>query len=290
MVARSAKGGSKGQELAFGAQALLQRSQRHAGLDAQREIAGIVCLDLIEGTGFQHHVRRPWQAAQRKLGAAAAGHDGHAQLRAGGQHRRHLGGARGSNDDRGDQAVDRACLQIGGLNRLGRDDVTQRVRDCFGRWRGAPARGVTCHHPQYEGGAAAGQPGPTQVIVARTRSALREARVALVGTVGLVPTLGALHDGHAALLRTARAQCDAVVATLFVNPRQFDSAADLAAYPRNEAADLDVFEAAGVDVAYLPATEEMYPDGFTASVHVGPLGEVLEGADRPGHSTAWRPS
>ncbi len=119
--------------------------------------------------------------------------------------------------------------------------------------------------------------------MARTRSALREARHALEGTVGLVPTLGALHGGHAALLDAARARCDAVVATLFVNPRQFESAASVAGYPHNEATDLEIFEAAGVDVAYLPTADEMYPNGFAASVQVGPLGEVLEGADRPGH-------
>jgi pantoate--beta-alanine ligase len=103
-------------------------------------------------------------------------------------------------------------------------------------------------------------------------------------TVGLVPTMGAFHAGHHALIQAARAEQDAVVVSLFVNPAQFNDAADLAAYPRSE--DDDGAEAAelGVDVLFAPPVSEIYPDGFATSVRVAGLGEVLEGAERgPGH-------
>ena len=103
------------------------------------------------------------------------------------------------------------------------------------------------------------------------------------GVVGLVPTLGGLHDGHASLFGAARAECDTVVASLFVNPAQFDRAADLSRYPRDEAADAELAAAAGVDVLFAPAVDEMYPAGFQTWVEVEELGRVLEGAHRPGH-------
>jgi len=119
----------------------------------------------------------------------------------------------------------------------------------------------------------------------RTIAALREA---LAGprrageTIGLVPTMGALHDGHAELLRRARAETDLVVMSLFVNPAQFDEAADLAAYPRTEAADAAIAEAAGVDVLFAPPAEEVYPDGFATTVKVAGPALGLEGERRAG--------
>jgi pantoate--beta-alanine ligase len=98
---------------------------------------------------------------------------------------------------------------------------------------------------------------------------------------GLVPTMGALHDGHVALLRAARAENETVVMSLFVNPAQFDEEQDLAAYPRDEARDLEVAEREGVDVVLAPGAEELYPPGFTTWVDPGETG--AEGAARPGH-------
>jgi pantoate--beta-alanine ligase len=98
---------------------------------------------------------------------------------------------------------------------------------------------------------------------------------------GLVPTMGALHDGHVALLRAARAENETVVMSLFVNPAQFDEEQDLAAYPRDEARDLEVAEREGVDVVLAPDAEELYPPGFTTWVDPGETG--AEGAARPGH-------
>jgi pantoate--beta-alanine ligase len=98
---------------------------------------------------------------------------------------------------------------------------------------------------------------------------------------GLVPTMGALHDGHAALLRAARAENRTVVMSLFVNPAQFDEQADLDAYPRDETRDLAIAEAEGVDVVFAPAADELYPPGFATWVDPGETG--AEGAARPGH-------
>jgi pantoate--beta-alanine ligase len=121
------------------------------------------------------------------------------------------------------------------------------------------------------------------VKVVRTRAELREARAALMGHVGFVPTMGALHEGHGSLIQTARDNNVSVVASIFVNPTQFGPNEDFARYPRDEAADLALLDSLGVDVAYLPSVDEMYPPGGTTFVDVGPLGEVLEGARRPGH-------
>jgi pantoate--beta-alanine ligase len=101
--------------------------------------------------------------------------------------------------------------------------------------------------------------------------------------IGLVPTMGALHAGHAALLHAAREDCDLVVMSLFVNPSQFDDAADLARYPRDEAADLAAAEVAGVDAVFAPSADELYPAGFDTWVEPGRLATILEGAARPGH-------
>jgi pantoate--beta-alanine ligase len=98
---------------------------------------------------------------------------------------------------------------------------------------------------------------------------------------GLVPTLGALHDGHVALLEAARQGNRRVVMSLFVNPAQFNEQADLDAYPRDEARDLEIAEAAGVDIVFAPTAEELYPRGFSTWVDPGETG--AEGAARPGH-------
>lgn len=103
------------------------------------------------------------------------------------------------------------------------------------------------------------------------------------GVVGLVPTMGALHAGHDALFHSARAECDVLVATLFVNPTQFDNRDDLAAYPRDFEADAARAEAGGVDVLFAPTADELYPPGFATWVEPGGVAEGLEGAHRPGH-------
>jgi pantoate--beta-alanine ligase len=106
-------------------------------------------------------------------------------------------------------------------------------------------------------------------------------------TIGLVPTMGSLHEGHLSLLCAARAECDVVVMSLFVNPTQFGPGEDLDRYPRDEERDLRLASEAGVDLVYAPSVAEVYPDGFSTSVEVGgPLTEVLDGdpASRgPGH-------
>lgn len=129
--------------------------------------------------------------------------------------------------------------------------------------------------------------------VAEMRSALRElvAHATDDGdaepvTVGLIPTMGALHGGHAALVRRARAENDVVAVSIFVNPLQFGDPADLEHYPRTLDADLDLLAAAGADVVFAPDVQEMYPgypDAPIVTVSAGRMGEVLEGASRPGH-------
>lgn len=125
-----------------------------------------------------------------------------------------------------------------------------------------------------------------QSILARTKAELRgtvqEWRAA-GARIGLVPTMGALHDGHIALVRAARAANDRVVASIFVNPTQFNNPGDLAAYPRREAEDIALLAAAGVDLVYTPGAAEMYPPGFATSVEVTGISEGLCGAFRPGH-------
>jgi pantoate--beta-alanine ligase len=103
------------------------------------------------------------------------------------------------------------------------------------------------------------------------------------GSVGLVPTMGAFHEGHLALFGAAREENDVVVASLFVNPAQFGANEDLARYPRDEERDARLAEEAGVDVLFAPAAEELYPGGFQTWVEVQELGRRLEGEQRPGH-------
>ena len=121
----------------------------------------------------------------------------------------------------------------------------------------------------------------------RVYRAIAEVRAALgplrSGTLGLVPTMGSLHDGHLALLRAARAENETVVMSLFVNPAQFAETADLVRYPRDEARDLELAGDAGVDVVFAPSPDEMYPPGFQTWVDVTELGSILEGRFRPGH-------
>lgn len=124
------------------------------------------------------------------------------------------------------------------------------------------------------------------MIVATAPDELRAALAAARGgTIGFVPTMGALHEGHLDLLRAARADSDTVVLSIFVNPTQFDDVSDLDAYPRTTDADLEKAAEAGVDVVFLPSAKAMYPAGFATTVSVaGPLTERLEGAVRgPGH-------
>ena len=115
--------------------------------------------------------------------------------------------------------------------------------------------------------------------VAELRSALAPARRA-GRRIGLVPTMGALHEGHLSLIRRARANCDVVVMSLFVNPTQFNEQTDLNAYPRDEQRDARLAEAERVDVMFAPAVEEVYPTGFDTTVTVSGLTETLEGAQR----------
>ena len=117
----------------------------------------------------------------------------------------------------------------------------------------------------------------------KTLQTIREVRRELAGSgrVGLVPTMGAFHEGHLALFRAARDECEAVVVSLFVNPTQFAANEDLSRYPRDEARDAQSAEAAGVDILFTPPVDEMYPEGYATWVDVEETG--AEGSARPGH-------
>jgi pantoate--beta-alanine ligase len=119
--------------------------------------------------------------------------------------------------------------------------------------------------------------------VCATLGEMRAARAEFSGTVGLVPTMGALHEGHLALVRSARSESDHVVVSIFVNPTQFASAEAADRYPRSLKRDLTLLEREGVDSTFVPTAEDLYPDGFASAIDVGPLANVLEGASRPGH-------
>jgi pantoate--beta-alanine ligase len=101
--------------------------------------------------------------------------------------------------------------------------------------------------------------------------------------IALVPTMGALHDGHMALVEAAKRAADRVIVSIFVNPKQFGANEDLAKYPRKEAADSRLLTGAGVDVLWMPPVEIVYPDGYATNISVSGVSEVLEGAHRPGH-------
>ena len=102
-------------------------------------------------------------------------------------------------------------------------------------------------------------------------------------TIGLVPTMGALHAGHVSLIERARKENDIVVVSVFVNPTQFNNPEDLRTYPRTEEADCEKLESAGVDYAFIPTVEEIYPVEDTRVFDLGPVADVMEGAMRPGH-------
>jgi pantoate--beta-alanine ligase len=121
------------------------------------------------------------------------------------------------------------------------------------------------------------------MITVKTLSELRLARASLVEPVGLVPTMGYLHDGHLSLVRQARVDCASVITSIFVNPTQFGPQEDLEAYPRDIPRDLDLLSNAGVDLVWMPTVDVMYPDGFQTWVSVEEITSRLEGSQRPGH-------
>ena len=120
------------------------------------------------------------------------------------------------------------------------------------------------------------------MLVVKSITELHKARQTLTSPVGLVPTMGYLHDGHMSLVTRAFQECNAVVATIFVNPTQFGPGEDFEKYPRDEKRDLQMLEAANVDLVFMPDSNVMYPEGFDSWVEVGRLTEVLEGEYRPG--------
>jgi pantoate--beta-alanine ligase len=116
-----------------------------------------------------------------------------------------------------------------------------------------------------------------------TLDELRSARLSLYGTVGLVPTMGFLHEGHLSLIRRAKEECDHVVVSIFVNPTQFGKNEDLSKYPRDIDRDLKLIEPLGTDLVWMPTPEIMYPQGYQTWVEVEAITSPLEGAMRPGH-------
>jgi pantoate--beta-alanine ligase len=119
--------------------------------------------------------------------------------------------------------------------------------------------------------------------IARTITAINSLRASLPETIGFVPTMGYLHEGHMSLVRQARSKHHSVVVSIFVNPTQFGPQEDLARYPRDETRDLAMLEKAGTDIVFLPRADEIYPPGYDTWVVVDKLTERLEGAIRPGH-------
>jgi pantoate--beta-alanine ligase len=121
------------------------------------------------------------------------------------------------------------------------------------------------------------------VKLVRTIGAMREVRAPLDAPFGFVPTMGALHEGHLSLVRLARTLCPRVAVSIFVNPTQFNDKRDLERYPRNLERDAEMLRGAGCDVVFAPEASEIYPDGFSTAIDVGPVTRPLEGAMRPGH-------
>ena len=120
-------------------------------------------------------------------------------------------------------------------------------------------------------------------VLLRTRAELRAALAEAPRPVGLVPTMGWLHEGHRSLMQRAHAENRTTVVTIFVNPRQFGDPADLEKYPRSEGRDLAMCTEEGVGIVFAPGVDEVYPPGFDTTVSVGAIAEPLEGAARPGH-------
>ncbi len=120
-------------------------------------------------------------------------------------------------------------------------------------------------------------------VIARTREELAAARARIEGTLAFVPTMGALHEGHLSLMREARRNADKVAVSIFVNPLQFGPGEDFDRYPRTFEADVEACAAEGVDLVFAPTREAMYPDEPQVTIKSGPMGEVVEGAARPGH-------
>jgi pantoate--beta-alanine ligase len=135
---------------------------------------------------------------------------------------------------------------------------------------------------QSRANSAAGSPESAAQIV-RTRAELRAALAAAPRPIGLVPTMGWLHEGHRSLIARARAENATVVVSIFVNPRQFGDPADLERYPRNEARDVAICAEEGAHLVFAPGVEEVYPPGFDTTVSVGAVAQPLEGSARPGH-------
>ena len=119
--------------------------------------------------------------------------------------------------------------------------------------------------------------------IVRSSEELENARNSLPGRVALVPTMGALHAGHLTLIEEARTRADKVVATIFVNPKQFGAHEDLGRYPRTEQADAEKLQAAGCDLLWMPGVDDIYPAGFATTVHVSGVSDRWEGEARPGH-------
>jgi pantoate--beta-alanine ligase len=121
--------------------------------------------------------------------------------------------------------------------------------------------------------------------IVKTIQEMRKLWAAISGTVGFIPTMGYLHEGHISLIELAKKENDYVVVSIFVNPKQFGPDEDFKSYPRNEKSDVTLLEKAGVDVLFFPDANEMYPGGFATYVSVEKLSDILEGAKRPGHFT-----
>ena len=150
------------------------------------------------------------------------------------------------------------------------------MTECTERSEGMPKGGAAVTERTERG------EGVMEVV--HSRAGLASARARLTGTVAVVMTMGALHEGHRALIRAARAHADHVLVTIFVNPLQFGPNEDFDRYPRTLDADLDTCRAERVDLVFAPDRDEMYPGGSPlVRVAAGPLGEMLEGASRPGH-------
>jgi len=139
--------------------------------------------------------------------------------------------------------------------------------------------------PEAAEGGAPGAPGAAsdRPLVVRSRGELAAVLARAPRPLGLVPTMGWLHAGHRSLIARARAESATVAVSIFVNPRQFGSPADLDRYPRNEARDLAICAEEGVDLVWAPGVDDVYPAGFDTAVRVGAIGRPLEGAARPGH-------